>query len=391
MIAKQKVHSFKTAFDYNHKKTLLADPKERAEVLDHNFIRYDPEEVLTDVAILKQLKPKLKNDGYHVALSFAKEDILDNKRLIAIAKDYMEGMGFDPEVHSYALWKHNDGEDHEHIHMHLLLCRIGFVSGKATVVSDSNNYRRSEAICRKLEKKYDLVAVRSSKDAPERAPNKDELEMIQRTGKASDRMLMQEQVKMALTEATSLEELVLYCQVQGVHLLFNRSETTGRISGITYLSENGFMAKGQKLGNLYKWNNIKDRIHYEQSRDGEIARQTNINTRARFESILDRTDSAAREHARNALETSETDRRKPTTNFPTDFDNLQNKHQGYDGEHPNRTEGDEKAEQDIEEAIGSRLSHGVGTAAGGIGGLFAGLGAIQIDEDDAKRKRRKKR
>lgn len=391
MIAKQKVHSFKTAFDYNHKKTLLADPKERAEVLDHNFIRYDPDEVLTDVAILKQFTPKLKNDGYHVALSFAKEDILDNRRLIAIAKDYMEGMGFDPEVHPYALWKHNDGGDHEHIHMHLLLCRIGLVGGKPTVVSDSNNYRRSEAICRKLEKKYDLVAVRSSKDAPERAPNKDELEMIQRTGKPSDRMLMQEQVKMALAEATSLEEFTDYCQVQGVHLLFNQSQTTGRISGITYLSENGFIAKGQKLGNLYKWNNIKDRINYEQGRDGEIARQKNIDTRARFKSILDRTNPTTGEHVRSALETSETDRRKPTTNFQTDFDNLQDGHQGYDGEHLDRTDGIEKAEQDIEEAVDSSLSRGLGAAAGGIGGLFAGMGVIALDEDDGKRKRRKKR
>jgi len=290
MIAIQKVHSFKTAFDYNHKKTELIDPNERAEVLTHNFLVYDRSEILSEVEILRELKPKVKNDGYHVALSFAKEDILDNQRLISIAKDYIQGMGFDPDLNYFALWKHNDGEDHDHIHVHLLLTRIGFNEGKATVVSDSNNYKRSEALCRRLEQKYGLATVRSSDDSLERAPNKDELEMVQRTGKPSDRMLMQERVKLALTRSDSVESFIRRCQDQGVYLLFNQSKTTGRVSGITYVMDNGFLAKGQKLGNMYKWNKILNRIQYEQSADSKAISEANSRTRVRFADLLSQGD-----------------------------------------------------------------------------------------------------
>src|SRR5699024_6895092 len=112
---------------------------------------------------------------------------------------------------------------------------------------------RSEALCRKLEEKYGLQRVRSSKEAKERAPNKDELEMIQRTGQVSKRMVMQEKVMSALRQAESVESFIANCEKQGVHLLFNQSKSTGRVSGITYVMD-GFIAKGQKLGNIFKWN-----------------------------------------------------------------------------------------------------------------------------------------
>ena len=63
MIAKQKIHGFVAAFDYNHQKMELENPKERAELLDHNFFKYDRESILKEISFLKQLRPNLTRDG----------------------------------------------------------------------------------------------------------------------------------------------------------------------------------------------------------------------------------------------------------------------------------------------------------------------------------------
>lgn len=391
MIAIQKVHSFKTAFDYNHKKTELPDPNERAEVLAHNFLEYDRSEILADVELLGHLKPNVKNDGYHVALSFAKEDILDNRRLISIARDYMQGMGFDPDANYFALWKHNDGEDHEHVHIHLLLTRIGFKEGKTNVVSDSNNYKRSEALCRRLEQKYGLTAVRSSEEAQERAPDKDELEMVQRTGKPSDRMLIQERVKLAMTKSNSIESFIKSCQEQGVYLLFNQSKTTGRVSGITYVLENGFLAKGQKLGNMYKWKNVQDKLKYEQSADSKAISEANDRTRARFAGILSKGDE--RHQERNS-DTGTDPKRDYTESASHSRGNQGTGRSGDELESSgdcSGTFGNEERVSENEKADRDQFFNVISSAFSRGSSFVGSVAANDIDDDELKTKRRRRK
>lgn len=280
MIAKQKIHGFIAAFDYNNQKMELKKSIDRAELLDHNFIKYDRQSVLKEISFLKQMRPNLKRDAYHVSLNFAPTDQLTSQQLVTIGRDYLAGMGF--EDNAYAIWQHFDAD---HLHIHLLASRINY---DGSVVTDSNNYQRSEKICRQLEKKYGLENVRSSKEALDRAPSKDELEMIQRTGTLSNRMLMQERVKAALSAAQNISDFIAKCKGNGVYLIFNQSESTGRISGITYISSDGFIAKGQKLGNQYKWANLLNKLNYEQSRDRQTIGTTNGDTRKRFKSLLER-------------------------------------------------------------------------------------------------------
>lgn len=391
MIAIQKVHSFKTAFDYNHKKTELPDPNERAEVLAHNFLEYDRSEILADVELLRHLKPNVKNDGYHVALSFAKEDILDNKRLISIAKEYMLGMGFDSDAKYFALWKHNDGEDHEHVHIHLLLTRIGFKEGKANVVSDSNNYKRSEALCRRLEQKYGLTAVRSSDEAQERAPNKDELAMVKRTGESSQRMLLQERVMLALEKSESIESFIRNCQERGVYLLFNQSSTTGRISGITYVMANGFLAKGQKLGNMYKWSRISNKTNYEQSPNSKAISEANDRTRARFADLLSKGDERHQRRDNDLGTDAKRNYTESTSHSRGDQSTDRGGNEPESSGDPSGTFGNEERVSENEKADRDLFSNGISAAFSGFSSVGSGASTNDIDDDELKRKRRRKR
>lgn len=289
MIAIQKVHSFVSALNYNNEKLRLLDKSKRAELLAHNFLGTEKDEILEEVKLINSLNTRVKNDGYHVALSFSEKDKIDDDTLIAIADDYKKGMGFTDD-HLFLLYKHNDGDDHRHIHVHLLLHRLAIDpdNGRARLVSDSHNFQRSEKLCRQLEHKYGLEVVPSSKEALDRAPTKNELEMIERTEQVSERMLLQEKVKLALANSASFGGFIEQCSQQGVYLLLNQSEATGYISGITYISENGFICKGKKLGNQFKWGNLKSKINYEQSRDRTGASEANRATRERFKDLLER-------------------------------------------------------------------------------------------------------
>lgn len=274
MIAIQKIgKSFMGALSYNLKKLNHADPNRRAELLDSNFTTLEKMQIKNEVELLRQLRPNLNRYVYHTSLNFSidEEPFLDNRKLLAIAHDYLYENGFDN--HQYLIFRHYDAD---HPHLHLLVNRIGF---DGAVVSDSNNYKKSEAVLRKLEQKYNLMPVNSSEKTKERAAKKDELEMVIRKGKPSDKMLLQQIIKQLInTRHITLQEFIRQAEAKDVHLLFNQA-TTGRVSGITYF-HNGFKIKGQALGNIFKWAEIIKKLDYEQIRDSTAVGEANSRTKA---------------------------------------------------------------------------------------------------------------
>ncbi len=383
MIAKQKIHGFVAAFDYNHQKMQLENPKERAELLDHNFFKYDRESILKEISFLKQLRPNLTRDTYHVSLNFAPTDQLSKDQLIQIGKDYLIGMGFDDN--SYAIWQHFDAD---HLHIHVLASRIKY---DGSVVSDSNNYQRSEQICRELEQKYRIETVKSSKEALDRAPSKDELEMIQRTGKLSDRMLMQERVKDALSKAHTISDFITQCKQNGIYLIFNQSESTGRVSGITYIAENGFIAKGQKLENLYKWANLQNNLNYEQSRDRQTIGETNRDTRERFKELLDQGNRGTENRNGKTSRNSEQHHEQSAGFTSNNGKSFQNRDKSGFNSHSERTNNDKETEQELEEAVSDQLSTGTNTVISSISSLLDSSSANEVDEESLRRKPKRKR
>jgi len=273
MIAKQSIgKSFAGALNYNLKKMNHPDPKERAELLTTNFTSMDPKSIRQELAIMKAMNPRLKRNTYHTSLNFAVGEKISNQEMQQIAEEYLNKMGFDSNLH--IIFRHHDSN---HPHCHILALRNRF---DGTVVSDSRNYQRSELVIRALEHKYNLVKARSSRQSQNKAPNKDELEMIQRTGKASHKLLLQEKVRYALNHSITMRQFISNLEKQNINVLFNQA-STGRVSGITYMIP-GFKIRGQALGNQFKFGSITKQINYEQSRDDKTIRQANSRTREKF-------------------------------------------------------------------------------------------------------------
>lgn len=257
------------ALNYNLKKLLLSDPRQRAELLTTNFASMEAGYIRKELKLVCALRPNLNKYVYHTSLNFHQDDDLDNEKLLKIAHEYLERMGF--TNNQYFIFRHHDSN---HPHLHLLAHRIMF---DGNVVSDANNYKRSEQVLRDIEKRYNLVQVNPSKTSRMHAPTKDELEMVVRTGKPSNRMLLQEKMKSLLADSRTVSELITKGQPVGVHFLFNL-QSTGRVSGITYFFE-GFKIKGQHLGNHFKWTELIKRVNYEQIRDSQTISEANSRTR----------------------------------------------------------------------------------------------------------------
>jgi hypothetical protein len=270
MIASQKIgKSFMGALNYNLKKMNHPGIAKRAELLDTNFTSLDAKQIGREIDLLRQLRPSLNRYVYHTSLNFAKEDELDNDQLLSIALQYLEANGF--TNNQYMIFRHHDAD---HMHLHLLVNRITF---DGDVVSDSNNYKKSEAVLRQLERQYNLKPVEPSSKVQQRAAKKDELEMVIRTGKPSDKMVIQELLrKIVASKKLTLTELIKQGEQVGIHFLFNQA-STGRISGITYFYQ-GLKIKGQALGNSFKWAELIKSIDYEQIRDRKAVSEANGRT-----------------------------------------------------------------------------------------------------------------
>jgi hypothetical protein len=271
MIASQKIgKSFMGALNYNLKKLYHIEPKQRAELLETTFSSLDKEIIKREIKMVREQRPNLNRYVYHTSLNFHKNDVLSNDKLLEIAHRYLQANGF--TNNQYFIFRHHDAE---HPHIHLLANRITF---DGEVVSDSNNYKKSEAILREIEKQFGLTTVQSSRRTAERAAKKDEIEMVIRTRKPSEKMVMQEIIRNLLKQRDlPLSDFVKQGEQAGVSFLFNQA-STGRITGITYFHQ-GFKIKGQALGYSFMWAEIIKKLDYEQIRDSKAVSEANSRTR----------------------------------------------------------------------------------------------------------------
>src|SRR5690606_5301499 len=120
--------------------------------------------------------------------------------------------------------------------------------------------------------------------------------------------------------------------------------------------DNGFIAKGQKLGNQYKWNNLKDRINYEQSRDGAAARSANSETRARFKDLLEKSSRGAENQHQEIIRTPNNDNGEPSRITSKDEYDVQNFYNVRSDSNSGRNDRSEETEQELEEAVSNQFS-----------------------------------
>lgn len=129
--------------------------KNRAEVIMYNKCFGNQKELIQQFNEVRQLNLKLSKPVFHITLSFANGEYLNENKLALISEACAKEMGF--ENNQFVSVAHKDTN---HQHLHIVANRIGF--DKKTV-SDSNNYQKVASFCRKMELKYDLKQVLNPK------------------------------------------------------------------------------------------------------------------------------------------------------------------------------------------------------------------------------------
>jgi len=107
------------------------------------------------------LNERVKLPTFHVSLALAKEESVPAQDMVAIADQYMQGMGYGRQP--YAIYQHHDTE---HPHVHIVSVRIDEVGKK---IPDSYERVRSNKLRQQIEKEFGLQVAEKVALRPDRA------------------------------------------------------------------------------------------------------------------------------------------------------------------------------------------------------------------------------
>ncbi len=127
--------------------------KDRAEVIMYNQCYGSVKELLQQFNEVRALNEQLKKPVLHITLSLAPGEQLPKDKLMGLCQECAKDMGF--ENNQYVAIHHRDTS---HSHVHIVANRVGY---DRRTVSDSKNYQKIAAYCRRMEQQFELKEVLS--------------------------------------------------------------------------------------------------------------------------------------------------------------------------------------------------------------------------------------
>jgi hypothetical protein len=235
--------------------------KDGAILIGSNMEGITPHELATEFRFSQQLNPRVNRVVYHVSLSLPHTEHLRNDTWHEIAKKYLQAMGFD--MNQYAVVRHSD-RDHDHAHIVASRIRLD-----GTTVSDSWDYRRSEAAIRQLEQEYGLRSLHSSQAKDSRSPTTGEQRLLARTGEESVRVQLQRSLDQATQSSLTMPQLIEQLQQKGISVRISNHQTD-QVKGISYELK-GVAFSGTHLGKAYTFTGLQKYrgVNYDSHRDVE--------------------------------------------------------------------------------------------------------------------------
>ncbi len=248
MIGKQtKGKGFRKLLDY-------LESREKARLIGGNMSRRNARELAREFRLSRQLNPDAERVVYHVSLSAAKGDKLDDEQWCLIGDRYMKEMGFD--ANQFVIFRHHNTDDD---HIHIAASRIRMDTGK--VVHDSWDYLRSEKILRQIELDYNLVQVQGSREKLNRTQSTGQFRRIRREQEEFDQGLrdtppdksIKEQIQQTIDSVSAqyrqMPMLIMRLQQAGISVRMGFTRN-GKSKGISY-EKDGQAFSGSQLGAAY--------------------------------------------------------------------------------------------------------------------------------------------
>ncbi len=193
MIAKQvKGSNFGGALNY-------VESKPGAKKIGGNIASSTRDVLTEEFRLSEALNRLVERTVFHASLSVPASERLSDHTWRAVARDYLDGMGF--TANQYVLYRHTDTH---HEHVHIIASRIRFDNGK--VLRDFWDFRRGEKVVRGIEQKYGLTPQQPSWEKEVRATTTGEMRQEYRTGKECVRTRLQNVIAEQLKSSQSVRE-----------------------------------------------------------------------------------------------------------------------------------------------------------------------------------------
>ncbi|WP_414545195.1 relaxase/mobilization nuclease domain-containing protein [Nostoc sp. CCY0012] len=266
MIGKQtKGRGFRSLLDY------LAS-RDDAQLIGGNMSGRNARELTKEFRLSRQLNPDAERVVYHVSLSAAPDDKLDDEKWSEIGNRYMKEMGFD--ANQFVIFRHHNTDDD---HIHIAASRIRMDTGK--LVHDSWDYVRSEKVLRQIEIDYDLVQVQGSKEKLTRTPSTGQIRRIRREQEefsqgqrdSPPQRTIKEEIQYLIEYISfnnlKMPDFILFLQRTGISVKIGFTRN-GKSKGISY-EKDGIAFSGTQLGAAYTFPGLQKHlgINYQPQRD----------------------------------------------------------------------------------------------------------------------------
>jgi hypothetical protein len=234
--------------------------QKQAEILEAVGVRMSSASSMTaDFNRGRLLNPDLGRAVWHTSVSFNPDDRakLTNEKMLAVAQDYVQGMGLDQT--QYVIIRHHD---QPHPHFHLIANRVD--NGGQTI-SDSHNYARSQALLKELSIKHELTPV------AERRVQKQRPSQLQ--GGDLSRHQIRQTLEQVLLNCSSGQAFAERVQAQGITYQVRQNET-GQAVGVSF-AKDGHTFKGSDIARHYSYAGIVKQLeaNYKQQQLAQAQKQ----------------------------------------------------------------------------------------------------------------------
>lgn len=174
---------------------------------------------------VRQLNSKLSKPVLHITLSLVPGEQLLKEKLIEMCQDCAKDLRF--ENYQYVAIHHKDTS---HQHLHIVVNRIGF--DKRTV-SDSNNFQKIAAYCRKMELKFNLTPVLS----PRQFLPKEQRQIPRQDARKEQ---LKNNIQKTLQQASNYQQFEQAMEALGYEILKGR--------GISFIDDKKVKIKSSEVG-----------------------------------------------------------------------------------------------------------------------------------------------
>ena len=219
--------------------------EEKSKLLEAVGVNGTPEQMAEQFELQSLLNGKVKNIVGHTSLNFSPEDSdrlkYDDALMLQIAHDYMKLMGI--QNTQYIVARHID---REHPHCHIVFNRV---NNDGKTISDKNDFRWNEKVCKMLTAKYRLHFANGKDHIKE--------ERLRPYDRAKHEIY--KALKEELPKAQNWRDLKEALADRDIDVKFKVSRTTREIQGVKF-EYNGFSFSGSKVSREFSYLNIDNRL-----------------------------------------------------------------------------------------------------------------------------------